>query len=124
MTIPGSHRLGFFKPGLWDRGMVADVYGRKCVWKKKMKKPGLWDRGMVTGGPGQKSDWKKITRVCQTVIWSMAGMFKKVKNVWNGRSDFTFFYLVQILFWLFPRKLASVKEPEQIAAVSINSEYM
>ncbi len=37
MTIPRSHRPGFFKPGLWDHGMV-------------------------TGGPGQKPDWKNMTR--------------------------------------------------------------
>ncbi len=38
MTIPRSHRPGFLKPGLWDRGMVTDVYGQKCVWGKKWKK--------------------------------------------------------------------------------------
>ncbi len=37
MTIPQSHKPGFFKPGLRD-----------C--------------GMVTGGLGQNADWKKMTR--------------------------------------------------------------
>ncbi len=39
MTIPQSHRPGCFKPSLWDRGMVTDIWGRKCVWKKEEKNP-------------------------------------------------------------------------------------
>ncbi len=34
------------KAGLWDRGMVTDILGRKPDRKKKQKL-GLWDRGMV-----------------------------------------------------------------------------
>ncbi len=49
MTIPRSRSPGFFKPSLWDRGMVTDVWGRKYVWKKKDKIP-----------------------VCETVVWSLA----------------------------------------------------
>ncbi len=63
---------GFFLPGPWDRGMVTDVQGQKCDWKKNEKTRfvrlwyGHWRAGSKT--------WlKKYDPVCQTVIWLLAG---------------------------------------------------
>ncbi len=47
MTIQRSHRLDFFKLGLWDRGMFTGRQGQKPDWKKITS---LSDSDMVTGG--------------------------------------------------------------------------
>ncbi len=47
MTIPRSHRPGFFKPSLWEHGMITGGLGQKPDWKKWFS---LSDSDMVTGG--------------------------------------------------------------------------
>ncbi len=62
MTIPRSHRPGFFNP-VCETVVWSIMFKVENVFeKKKGKNTSLWVHGMVTGGPGQKPDWKKITR--------------------------------------------------------------
>ncbi len=56
MTIPRS---------LWDCGMVTDVQGQKCVWKKNEK-----------------------NLVYETMVWSLADRVKNlIEKKWPGLSD-------------------------------------